>query len=366
MSIKEKKIKNPYKYMFFAFLILMIVFFITPLLIKISVIYGFIASFLYSLGNYKEVYISSLGAALGTGLAVSSALYLQKNDSIKNEINETCKKKEFEIDATKNVINWVKRELNMLWGLWVWSTYDISNYGITNIDQFKGHLYFEPYVVNNNLILENYAKINNYLSEEDKEIFLKLYYFAEKINEYIKSYNQLNYDVSMVNSDSPISNQFPHIYSELKKNTSSERYKSIFKYLIKNEEDFLFFSNEREKYDCDTYFIDYKNCNIEYNKTFNAAVKKYKSMKDVSDYSQEPENYIKSFVESKKTEKKFGLNTYIKKIRSINREMEKISSNYKLNREKHYESVDNNIMIGNNLSKLVYSLDSIKESANLR
>jgi hypothetical protein len=361
MNKQNIKPKNPYRYLFIVFLVLMVVFCISPLLIKINFINRCIGEFISNLGNYKEVYISSLGAALGTGLAVSSALYLQKKDSLNNKIDEIHKERINENNATENIINWINRELNMLWGLWVWSTYDISYNGITILDEFKGHLYFEPYEVDSNLIFENYTKINKYLLKEDKDIFLKLYYFAEKINKYINSYNKLNYDISMITSNpASFSGNCPDIYSELKRNTSSEHYKTIFKYLLSNEENSLFFSNEIEKNDCDTYFNNFVNCKREKEKKINEAIQIYMSKTEEGELNYAKANsYVESYIKSQQTEDKYGIDCLIKQILDIDFQVKKLSQEYKLNRNKHYKSVDNQIAIGNEITKLIVSLNSI-------
>lgn len=339
----------------------MVVFCISPLLIKVNFINRFIGEFIFDLGTYKEVYISSLGAALGTGLAVSSAIYLQKKDNLKNKSDELNRERIIENNATGNVINWINRELNMLWGLWVWSTYDISYNGITVLEEFKGHMFFEPYEVDSNMIFENYTKINRYLSKEDKDVFLKLYYFAEKINKYINCYNNLNYDIPIISSNSAsYPGNFPDIFSELQRNTAGERYKAIFKYLINKEDNFLFFSNEIVKNDCDTYFNNFVNCKRKREKLIKDAIQIYlsKTEEDKQDYA-EAENYVESYIKSQRKEEKYGIGYLIKQILNIDKKMSELSDEYKSIRKKHYKSVDNHIAIGDKVSKLIASLDSI-------
>lgn len=359
MINKNEKLKNPYRYIFIVFLAMMVMFCISPLLIKNDFINSLIGEFISNLGTYKEVYISSLGAALGAGLAVSSALYLQKKDFLKNKFDELNQERIIENNAADIVINWINRELNMFWGLWVWSTYDISYNGITVLDEFKGHLFFEPYEVDSNMIFENYTKINRFLSKEDKDVFLKLYYFAEKLNKYINSYNNLNYDIPIIRSDSAFGGDFPKIYSDLQNNGSSERYKAILKYLISNEDNFLFFGSEIVKNDCDTYFNNFVNFKRKKEKLINDAIQ-ICTEKDKQDYA-EAENYVENYLQNQYKEDKYGIEYLIKQILDIDIKMTELTNEYNLMRKEHYKSVDNQFIIGDKISKLIVSLNSINE-----
>lgn len=359
-KVKKQKVKNHYFFIFISFFLLMFIFIISPLLINWSFIRGFISGFIARLGDYKEVYISSLGAALGTGVAVSSALYLQKKENIKKEEDELKKEVLIEIDAAENIINWIERELNMLWGLWVWTTYDVSDYGISKIDKFKGYLYFEPYEVNSELILKNYFKICNHLSKEDKNVFLKLYYFAEKINNYINSYNRVNYDIPSIESNIVVTpGMCPDIRTESIPNSTSERYKSIFKHLISNEQNFLFFNNDIQNNDCDIYFIKYRDYCEKIDQIQERAIKIYRDKMKVSDYSTEPQKYIEDCIKSQRAENKVGINSDIKQLKDLMKNRDILTNNYEKNREKDYLTVDNNILMGNKLYKLLNSLKSI-------
>lgn len=232
--MKNNESKNYFKPLFVAFLILGGLIFIGPFLIYIPFIREIAKYYLDKLGGLKGDYLNMLGATIGAGLALSSALWLQKNESNKKEIENKEYQKKQKQRAARFVYEWFNREIEMLWGMWIWSTFEDA-YSYTRIP-----LYFEPYVVQLDKVLDDFLIIEKEMP--NSSAFYDLYYFSVKVNLYITNYNSLNYDTPIINSDSSYGST--SIHTDVTNNSSCIKYKEILKYLIRERQNFLFFESD--------------------------------------------------------------------------------------------------------------------------
>ncbi len=81
----KKELNN---WVFIIIIVIAIAFFLSPLLLKVPIIHLLVSNILseFSFVEYKTAYINTVGALLGTFLAVSGALFTQQREHKKNDI----------------------------------------------------------------------------------------------------------------------------------------------------------------------------------------------------------------------------------------------------------------------------------------
>ncbi len=113
MDKKNKKIKVSMIY-FIAIGIISVIIFLSPLIMRIPVIYEFVCGFLSALKKveYKSAYVEIVGAILGTLLAITGAIWTQKiSDEHKRKIQKEKNALiiyydfQFAIDSILNIMN---------------------------------------------------------------------------------------------------------------------------------------------------------------------------------------------------------------------------------------------------------------------
>lgn len=238
---------DPYFYLFILFIFLTIAFFFSPVIIYEPHVRNFISYFLKDLQDYRKTYLGIIGTTLGTGLAVSSAVWLQRTNLNKKEKEEKVAKAIKVKQAEMVLENWIKREISMLWGMWIWAKYDFS---VFRYDEKV--LPFEPYCIERTKVFECYLLVDYKLSKKSKDAFYELYYLAEKVNQYIENYNAMNYDILEISSHNGLGTGI-NIASGIRKNSSSERYKDILKSIVDDKRGFLFNDNSRVISEIDYY-----------------------------------------------------------------------------------------------------------------
>lgn len=78
-------------FLFAFFISLAIVFIISPILLRVPMLKNGLLLLIEPLGQYKSSYIETIGAILGTFLAITGALWTQKRTDLKNEKKEQYK-----------------------------------------------------------------------------------------------------------------------------------------------------------------------------------------------------------------------------------------------------------------------------------
>lgn len=254
---------------------------ISPIIIKFPVIHNLISYLLSALGNYKSDYLSLVGGMIGAGLAVSSAIWVQSNSEKKKEKYNIRIQKENQSIKAKILKNLIIRELKMLWGLWIWLRYDSIYFKDKKIN-------FEPYTVNLNHIIEYFIDIESNLTLESINLFYELYYFFEKLNKYIEHYNEMDYAVINLQSDSCLPNQIS-LRTDYETNPKLHSIHRTIQNLVEEKKYALFFE---EKVDFDTWEEYYSIISKKQNEVSNAKEKLIELLKKDSKYvSEEKSNY---------------------------------------------------------------------------
>lgn len=329
--------------MFILFVILTIIFFLSPVIIHIPCVRSLMSNFLKELYNYKQTYLGIIGTTLGTGLVVSSAVWLQRNNINKKE-NEDRRVRYFkEKQAAKVIDNWVRREIHMLWGMFIWAKFDLSVFSYNGID-----LPFEPYCIEKSKVFDCYLLIDYKISDSSRDIFYEFFYLAEKVNQYIENYNRMNFDILEIGSTGNYGGSI-NISSGVTENRSSQRYKNILKSIIEGKKKFLF-NEDLDIMSGMEYLIDKSKLNNKINELINNLQKDSQGSHKQLNYF-EIEQLIKNKVE---TPKKYE--PIIKEIREIKESIKELDKNYECNKEKYYEEVEKPLMN----SKIEKLLDELK------
>lgn len=336
-----KAIKNqdPYFYLFSLFLIFTIIFIFSPVIIYIPSVKNFIRIFIKELYNYKQTYLSIFGTTLGAGLAVSSAVWLQRNNIIKKEKEEKATELFKQKQAAKVIKNWATREISMLWGMWIWAKFDMSVYIDDGTD-----LPFEPYCIDKNKVLNCYLLIDHKLSDSSSDTFYELYYLAEKVNQYIECYNRMNYDILEIES-----NGLPNgnIGSRMRKNSSSQRYREILRFIVNDKRKFLFFDNNFDTKNWEKHFQEKSILQKNLNELENELLKAYQE--HVYQGRVNEKDYFNDLIQTSKwTEHKVETpekyKSMIQKIDKAKEAINKLTKNYEGTKEKYYGEVEKPLM----------------------
>lgn len=335
------------------FFLFTLTFILSPVIIKEPFAKDFIRKFLAELYNYKQTYLQILGAILGTGLAVSSAVLLQRNSARERERED----KQVEIfnqrQAAKVIANWVRREITMLWGMWVWATFDISLNTLNGVD-----LPFEPYCVDNNKVYDCYLSIDHKISNTSRDIFYDLFHFSEKTNQYIENYNRMNYDIMQIDGNNY--GGTINISSGVRRNSSCDKYKEILRYLIDTKKLFLFFDEDNEIISWEKYFEKRRLLQIELNGLHDEMIKKFQAEQSI--------DYFKaSFEINKYLEKKVDIPKEYKPLQikydEILQQMKDLEQSYEGTKRRFYDEVENPV-VNSKIIDLVEELTIILNTYN--
>ncbi len=235
----EKKIRTHASiFVMFAFIAILIV--LSPLVIKIPGVKDFVSSSLIELGSYKAVYITMIGGMVGTGLAVSSAIWMQQRDEKKRKSEKKEADKKLLELRKKRIERYLNRERLRLWNLWLWAKFESSDF-VYGEKKYP----FEPYCIDSSKSLDEFTEIEHMLKDSNIETFYELYYFAEKINSLIGVYNSIRKEQPHINGN--FNNAYGNsLTTEYKNTASTHNLINAIKDLIEMKTELLFTNNEKE------------------------------------------------------------------------------------------------------------------------
>jgi len=348
------KSQDNYFWIFMLFSFFTIVFILSPVIIKEPCAKDFIRKFLADLYSYKQTYLQIIGAILGTGLAVSSAVLLQRNSAREKEIEDKQTEIFKQRQAAKVIENWVRSEITMLWGMWVWATFNISLNNINGVD-----LPFEPYCVDNNKVYDYYLSIDHKISNTSRNIFYKFYRFSEKTNQYIENYNRMNYDIMLIESNNY--GATINISSDVRKNSSFDKYKEILRYLIDTNKLFLFFDEDIEIISLDKFFKKRRLLQIELDELHENMIKKYQTEKGGIEY------FKATFEINKYLEKKVDIPEEYKLLQTkyddILQQIKELEQSYEGTKRRFYDEIENPV-VNSKIKDLIEELNTILDTYN--
>jgi hypothetical protein len=220
---------------FLTFIILAILLFISPLLVRVDSIARLVRWYLESVGIYSGHYIGAIGGIIGTGLAVSSALWINRVQAQKNDKLSELKNLRQKALTYRRVERYIKRELRRLWVIWLWVTFDLNVY----FDSEKEYPY-EPYSIDISQVLDDFIIVEEELSEKNVDSFYELFFFSEKINYLIDLYNELRTDTVLVRSSAHSYGDQVNIESDVRQSQSSYKIVESLKILISEKKNTLF------------------------------------------------------------------------------------------------------------------------------
>jgi hypothetical protein len=220
---------------FLIFSILALFLIISPLLVKNDVIARLARWYLGSIGNYSGNYIGAMGGIIGTGLAVSSALWISGVQERKNRELIELKNQRQKTLTYRRIERYLKRELKRLWIMWLWVTFDLNVY----FDSEKEYPY-EPYSIDISQVLDDFIIIEEEITEKNVELFYELFFFSEKINYLIDLYNSLRTDTVIMRSSGISYNNSVNIESDVSQSQSSYKIIESLKILISEKKNTLF------------------------------------------------------------------------------------------------------------------------------
>jgi len=171
---------------FYFFVSISIIVIISPFLLKFRIFQNVGDFLLWGLGEYKKEYINLIGGMIGAGLAVSSAVLIQRRSNLQKENEEEQLKRNEIIRKSKQVKRYLERNIIAIWNIWLWNTFDMSHH-FRDRKEFP----YEPYSISIHKMLDTFIEIEQYLDESTIDFFYDIYFFSDKIHSYVNTYNSI-------------------------------------------------------------------------------------------------------------------------------------------------------------------------------